>query len=348
MTRIENIFLKVRDTLADQEGTRWSTPRLLRLLNEAQNDIVIRAKVLRDKVTLPVYTNQSMYTLPDNVFLLDRALLNNSKLEFIDHTKLDIQQGDWETEEGITTHLVFDKMNRRQIKLYPIPKELTQNKYLVSADKYKDNIYYEVDTYGILTTPVTGDILTSVYGIVSDVDFIDYVLTTLPCTCDGIQVFDSELTSDYGELDSVTTVLKELVAQDPNYGIVTSISGYSPDNNYGIVTGLNDEFTMYSIYGVTTSIYNVEDYLTVYFCKKPDTIDSIYDDLEIDSMFDSAIKYYITGKALRDDMDTQNRTVGSEELAFYDRELKEIISNDSLDFTRNDNNQFYTNYYGGI
>ena len=70
---MKKFFLNVRDTLADPDGSRWSTPRLLRLINEAQNDIVIRAKILRDKVTVPIYSNSNTFTLPEDVFLLDRV-----------------------------------------------------------------------------------------------------------------------------------------------------------------------------------------------------------------------------------------------------------------------------------
>ena len=56
-------------------------PRLLRLINEAQNDIVIRAKILRDKVTVPIYSNSKYFhTTRRCVFYLDRFLLNNKKL----------------------------------------------------------------------------------------------------------------------------------------------------------------------------------------------------------------------------------------------------------------------------
>lgn len=350
MTRIEEIFLNVRDTLADPDGSRWSTPRLLRLINEAQNDIVIRAKILRDKVTVPIYSNSNTFTLPEDVFLLDRVLLNNKKLEFIDHTKLDLQQGNWEECTGTTTHLVYDKMNRRQVKLYPIPSNLSTNKYDVEAGTYKEHIYYDIDNYGFLTDGEIGDTIVGNYGLTTDVDFIDYVIVTPPCTCDGIQIFDADIESDYGPLTSITTVLKELKAYEPEYGVVTEITDFVSYTDYGLVTGFRDldYSNFYSIYGITTDIEEVEDYLTVYYCKKPTKITSVEDELAIDSMFDSALKYYVTGKALRDDMDTQNRTVGSEELSFYERELTEIIKHDSLDFTRNDNAQYYTNYYGGI
>ena len=74
MNRIENIILRVRDTLADHNGDRWPTDRLIRLIDEAQKDICRKAKLLRKKATLSVYDNQGTYKLPDDAMLLDRIL----------------------------------------------------------------------------------------------------------------------------------------------------------------------------------------------------------------------------------------------------------------------------------
>ena len=57
-------------------------------------------------------------------------------------------------------------------------------------------------------------------------DFIDYVIVTPPCTCDGIQILDADIESDYGPLTSITTVLKELKAYEPEYGVVTEITDF--------------------------------------------------------------------------------------------------------------------------
>ena len=86
--------------------------------------------------------------------------------------------------------------------------------------------------------------------------------------------------------------------------------------------------------GTITNVTETDTKLTVYYIKKPNTITSVDDELEIDDTFDAALKYYIVGKALRDDMDTMNRTIGNEELQFYIRELEEAIKDDMHDFVR--------------
>lgn len=274
-TRVEEILTRVRDTLSDSNKTRWSDDRLIRLIDEAQKDICRRAKLLRDVTTVAVFDGQQTYELPSNVLLLDRVLYNNDNIDLISHLDLDKKDPSWETSIGTPCKLVFDKQNRRYIKLYPIPNTT------------EDSLNY---------------------------DF-------------GASVYDL-------------------------YGIVTDMEDFLVDSSYGVTTGMYDqdatEISFDTPYGVVADFYEVTDELKVYYIKKPDDITSVDDVPEIDSMFDAAIKYYVTGKALRDDMDSQNRKVGSEELAFYDRELKEAMKDDSLDFTRNNNKQFQTEYRGGI
>lgn len=142
-----------------------------------------------------------------------------------------------------------------------------------------------------------------------------------------------------------------VIDTDPDFGIVAGIEDTTQNIDYGVLTS-SDILSYYESFwednlGVTTGIDEGLSILTVYYLKKPKDITSMEDSLEIDDIFNSAIKYYVTGKALRDDMDTQNRIVGNEELQFYDRELKEAISDDMMDFTRN-NTQYSTKYIGAF
>lgn len=270
MGRLENIILKVRDTLADPNGERWPDTRLLRLVDEAQKEICRHAKLLRTKITFPIYLNEANYTLPDDLLLLDRVLYNNQVIPLKSHLQLDNEVDGWEGEFGKVEAVVFDKQNRGIIKLYKIPSEL----------EGKDT-YTSTTDYGV-AAEVEGYLLNSDYGLVVDLDIGYY--------------FD-DYNSDYGLL-------------------------------------IDWEVSV--------------DYLTIYYIKKPIDITSLTDELEIDDAFDNAIKYYVTGKALRDDMDTQNRTVGNEELSFYKEELLHAIKDDEMDFTRNNSKQFYVEYKGVI
>jgi len=217
MSRITEILIRARDTLADPDKERWSDARLVRLVDECQKAICVSAKLLKTSVSIAAKAGQSNYLLPDNYILLTRALYNKSKLEIVGSDKLDFMLGiDWTTIEGIPQYLSTDNLNRQIIRLSPTPK-----------------------------APITVD--------------------------------------------------------------------------------TNDDI-----------------YIRIYYVKMPDTITSIDDDLELEELYDTMITRYVIGMCLRDDMDTQNRLVGNEELAMYNNWMKEITLQASKDLT--DNNLYTTVY----
>lgn len=252
MSRITNIITRVRDTLADPSGDRWSDERLLRLVDEAQKDIARHSNILKGSSLIEAFTNTPILTLPDDLISVSRLSFNGDVLKAISYTEMDTKYDNWEEKVGRPTHFVFDRLNRKEVRLYPIP----------------DTVYEDTD-----------------------------VLL---------------------------------------------------DNIFGVVTGVEGKVgTFTSIYGVSSSIGALSGYVKALYIKQPITIIDVTDDLEVSDIFDRAIKYYVVGKALRDDMDTQNRIVGNEELSLYDRELKEAVLDSSMDFTSN-RTIFETNYLGGI
>lgn len=273
MTRIENLLIDIRDSLADPNGTRWSDNRLLRLINEAHEDMCMRAKILRDTTFIPVSIGINTYTMQDNVYLLDKVVLNGVTLKLVTHSELDEKHPGWELDTGVPKYIVIDKMNRKKLRVYPTP-----NNYNNQEDA---EVTFNPSPYGVTIS-------------------IDNTNTLTP------------------------------------YGIVTSVINTSETISFD------------SVYGVLTGQSLYLDTLVVYYIKKPDTIDSINSTLLIDSLFDKCIKFYVAGMALRDDMDTQNRTVGTEFLAYYDRDLNTLISDSTLDFTSTSTQQYETRYNGGF
>jgi len=322
MSRISDIILRVRDTLADPTGDRWSDERLIRLVDEAQKDICRKAKLLRAKTEISIFNNKVEYNLPDDLLLLDRVLYDGRVIPFVSHLELDRRLNDWESDTGTPQSVVYDKQNRRKFKLYPIP-DLEGSIYKFIHPGYWETREFIEEDFGIITNAIATD-----------------------CEC---VAFDS----DYGIASSC--IANELIVtpfDSTDYGIVVSIDGVYQNSDYGILVSLSEDKSTEKFYednyGVTVGIQLISPYLTVYYLKKPNVITSLTDILEIDDSFDAAIKYYVTGKALRDDMDTQNRVIGNEELAFYDRELKEAIKDDIMDFTRNSNKQYEFNYRGAF
>ena len=156
MARVDDIITRARETLADPTGKRWSDARLLNLVKEAQEDICIQAELLRGSVTILSYINKQLYTLPDEVLLLDRVLYNGEPLTLTTHEKLDQADPDWEEAIGDIEAVVYDKLNRREIKVYPVPNTVTAtDDYIFSSD------------YGIMTS-LTDHTAVADYGIVTD------------------------------------------------------------------------------------------------------------------------------------------------------------------------------------
>lgn len=264
MSRITDILTRVRDTLADPDGDRWSDDRLIRLIDDAQKDIVRRAKLLRSKALVPLYNNNPLIHLPTDMLLLDKAIYDGKDMPFISHREADRIDSNWESKLGTPEYLVYDKQNKFRAKLYPAPNNI-------------DEVNVVINDFGVIT--------------------------------------------EFTDIDFAT-----------GNGVLTSLFPYDAidmDGDFGVTSDLIGNFT-----------------ILVYYLKKPDTITLITDTLEVDDVYDRAIKYYVAGKALRDDTDTQNRAFGNEELAFYERELIEAFNDDSNDYTRN--THYETAYTGGI
>lgn len=107
----------------------------------------------------------------------------------------------------------------------------------------------------------------------------------------------------------------------------------SLEDVFGIISQFSDnetaDFTT-DIYGIISDIVDGKVLLVSYIrtAKKPETI---FDDFELPYIYDVALKHYIAGWIFRQDVDTQNRALGSEELELYVRELATIQDSTSKD-----------------
>lgn len=134
-----------------------------------------------------------------------------------------------------------------------------------------------------------------------------------------------------------------------NTGEIMQIDGADGDA-FGFITRFQGkeevDIKFDSLYGLTTGVTANENVMTIYYLRKPKPVTDIDSEIEIDDSFDKALKYYVVGMAFRDDLDTQNRSVGNEELKLYERELEQAYNDDASDFTRNDFSQYETAYNG--
>jgi len=111
--------------------------------------------------------------------------------------------------------------------------------------------------------------------------------------------------------------------------------GTPPNQVHGIlVSGVVTGSGVSSPFGVATGFETLAaTFLTVDYLANPVTLVAATDTLEFNEVFDRAMKFYITGMALRDDKDVQNRQIGNEELTLYQAELRQAINDGMLDST---------------
>ena len=297
-TRIENILLRARDTLADPNKERWSDERLLRILDEGQKDLCRQTKILKGTYEFVLEIGQAIYELPTDIWLITRASFNNEEIQLLTYDYMDesvrkqrlsrqyqdsrerghgysrpiddIGQRRWELDESDQiSALIYDNRNLNEIRVYPIP----------NTDIAENN--YEFENAG-------------------DVEF----------------------------------------AGDEYFGVVTDLTGdpeYTFDSPFGVVTQLFDpafKVEQIDTYGVVTDIKDSSSSVHIWYIRLPNEVAEVTDELEIPTMFDTALKHYVIAHAFRDDLDVQYRDMAAESMTLYNRELEVANETQRRDGTR--------------
>tara|TARA_R110000851_G_scaffold14313_5_gene48496 strand:+ start:4807 stop:5748 length:942 start_codon:yes stop_codon:yes gene_type:complete len=308
-TRIENILLRARDTLADPNSERWSDDRLLRILDEGQKDLAKQTKILKGQHEFVLEIGVHTYTLPENLWLIVRASFDSEEIRLLSYDNMDEQmkkqrlsrgyqdsrergQGyssaidyaglqRWELDESDSINaLIYDNRNLNEIRVYPIPNaQIAENNY---PFENAGNVEFAGDEY---------------FGVVTDLT---------------------------GEPD------------------------YTFDTPFGVVTQLFDpsiKVEQIDDFGVVTDIIDSEGAINIWYIRTPDTIVDVLDSLEIPTMFDVALKHYVVSQAFRDDLDVQYRDMAAESMQLYVRELDVAQETNRRDGTRNAIN--FTSTYRG-
>ncbi|UOF80211.1 hypothetical protein [Caudoviricetes sp.] len=187
-TRIEDIIIRARDTLADPTASRYSDERLLRLVSEGQQDLIKQTRLMRNTYALVQEVNKAIYTLPDDVWIPTRASYQGSKLPFRSYEQMDndpLISSDWLDHTGSTPlYIIYDRVNTHQFRIYPIPDAgIADSSYvflggdpsfsggqeLGVATAITDYSFNSI--YGILTTlfdPFFETRYSSPYGVITD------------------------------------------------------------------------------------------------------------------------------------------------------------------------------------
>lgn len=110
------------------------------------------------------------------------------------------------------------------------------------------------------------------------------------------------------------------------YGITDTLTEYTFDSDLGLIGSIYDsELIDNNIEKFGIIVDGLEGkFLIVEYIRRPIYVESVNDDHELPDAFDTALVKYISGTALRDDIDTQNRSMGNEELVLYQNELNDI------------------------
>lgn len=187
MSRIEDIFLRARDTLNDHDKQRWSDATLLRNLNQGITDIAIQTGLFKNSTAIAINNGQDVYALPDSMLRLSHCTFDWRTLplrssSWMDHNR----EPDWRltSTEGDITAVVFDEIKRRELRLYPRPfgdydavYEIMDSVYGVTVDIEG----YDMDTpYGVIGTIVDPDInaesLSNLYGVLAGMAVADAII----------------------------------------------------------------------------------------------------------------------------------------------------------------------------
>lgn len=118
---------------------------------------------------------------------------------------------------------------------------------------------------------------------------------------------------------------------------------------FGVISdGTNSEFS--SPFGVVTDIdvsLRTGEYLTIYHSYIPPTLGTVEDDVLLGSRYDQAMVHYVTAMALRQNEDTQSRSMAGEELQLFQVELQQIYK-DAMQESTADASSFGINYLGAF
>lgn len=345
MNRVESILNSVRYTLGDRDGSRWPDTRLLQLLDEGQKDLVRQTKLLRSSSTIHPsdYNDFSIYALPSDFMVLTRATLNGTKLQILSQDNLDEMSDSWEndTTNSIPTALVYDRLNQGLVRLYPIPVTDQVNTYIFENTGYLEDIVYDMQDFGVITEAELVDVITEPLGIDAEIDILFYAFNG---TCTG-EAIDQEFVpsdeegnlTDYGFVGAIAEYSKDVIVRSSDYGMVVEVEDHTVQG-YGVVTNVRDDeadgIVFESDYGVTSWMSDQDSppEVKVYYIRKPALVYHTGSVLEVDETWDQALQHYVAGRALRDDIDTQNRQSGGEELQLYAQQLNLATRQSSENF----------------
>ncbi len=130
------------------------------------------------------------------------------------------------------------------------------------------------------------------------------------------------------------------------YGIVTLVSDYTFSSPYGLYADFDtDDYQQYydligeleetgdEDHGIVIVIEDASVELMTYYTKNPAKITATTDSLEISKVWDTALEYFMAGKALLNNKDTQDRQLGDNFMSLFGAKVGKAKDDASKDFT---------------
>ena len=151
MSRVEDILARSRITLSDVNKDRYSDASLLVVLDEAQKDFCESTKVLKESKYSILSVGVNTITLPEDCWMITRAMYKNSKLPLLSYADVDFILGNCNVEFdfGLTQGWESDVGT---LRLYPIPDDS-----ILEDD-------FTIDTYGVVADLTNFGVLTEFSG----------------------------------------------------------------------------------------------------------------------------------------------------------------------------------------
>ena len=124
-----------------------------------------------------------------------------------------------------------------------------------------------------------------------------------------------------------------------SYPIITNTNfdNISVNTNYGIITDINYsdlQITPTDDFGILNPP-NIKDYFYVYYVARHAKVVNLVDTLDVNEFYKELLANYVIARALKDNIDTQNREMGNEYFGLYSDRLNAINKEALVNFTTN-------------
>lgn len=279
MITVASIITGVREDLADNTATRWTTSNILRYINECITELNLVAHLNRKEYYGFISNGDKYLTKPDDLELIDTIYINNTRLTTINQYEASELSKTWILDKGNLTYVVDDYMPEYGLRLFPIPTNIIEHTIIEGVNL---DISESVSMFGICLDRLEEP--NPYYGLISvsgDISFTnDSECTTN--TYNRSLVDCGTLVSSYG-------------------GIITDIVGLENDCFlYGAITDVTSEYanTSADVFGGITGVIN-NNYYLLYVATMPSVVEQ--DTIAIDKKYYQGIVYYVSSKLLEND-----------------------------------------------